>query len=200
MDRSEAGKLGYAKTKNAIDQYLKAKSQRCRDEYQANPKCCLFCGNLIPFQKRRSKFCDKSCSASYNNRGVTRHIKGSKVCQCGNPKKPHNKYCDECSKNHVYHKALTLEDAKTEKTRRKVLLAQRGHRCEGCGLTEWRQRPIPLDVHHIDGNTDNNTDENLQLLCPNCHAQTPTFRRRNVRKDGARQRMRRKRYANGQTW
>ena len=48
-------------------------------------------------------------------------------------------------------------------------------RCEGCGLTEWRGVPIPLQLDHIDGDRRNNRLENLRLLCPNCHAQTDTW-------------------------
>lgn len=36
-----------------------------------------------------------------------------------------------------------------------------------------------MELHHIDGNTSNNKLENLQILCPNCHAQTDTFRAKN---------------------
>ena len=48
--------------------------------------------------------------------------------------------------------------------------------CEGCGLHYWLNKPIPLEIHHINGiNTDNRLD-NLQLLCPNCHALTSNYR------------------------
>ncbi len=39
-----------------------------------------------------------------------------------------------------------------------------------------------LEVDHVDGNPDNHLPTNLRLLCPNCHSQTPTFRKKN--KDG----------------
>lgn len=52
------------------------------------------------------------------------------------------------------------------------------YKCESCGLAEWRDQPIVLELDHIDGNTLNNAVENLQLLCPNCHSQTPTWRGR----------------------
>ncbi len=50
--------------------------------------------------------------------------------------------------------------------------------CEKCGLDSWQGEPIPLEIHHINGiNTDNRL-ENLQLLCPNCHALTNYYRGR----------------------
>ena len=45
------------------------------------------------------------------------------------------------------------------------------YKCEICGLNEWNNQPIPLELHHIDGNHYNNNLANLQILCPNCHAQ-----------------------------
>lgn len=47
--------------------------------------------------------------------------------------------------------------------------------CASCGLTDWLDKPITLDLDHINGNNRDNSFENLQLLCPNCHRQTPTW-------------------------
>jgi len=53
------------------------------------------------------------------------------------------------------------------------------HKCECCGITDWNNKPTPLELDHINGiNTDNRL-ENLRLLCPNCHAQTETYRAKN---------------------
>jgi hypothetical protein len=52
-------------------------------------------------------------------------------------------------------------------------------RCETCGLTEWLGREIQLELHHINGDGQDNRLENLQILCPNCHAQTENFGVRN---------------------
>lgn len=55
----------------------------------------------------------------------------------------------------------------------------RGRQCEVCGLNEWNGTNIPLEVHHLDGDRLNNEISNLQLICPNCHALTETYRGKN---------------------
>lgn len=54
-------------------------------------------------------------------------------------------------------------------------------KCEICDLTQWQGQPAPLQMDHIDGNRTNHRLENLRLLCPNCHALTPTFCGRNIK-------------------
>jgi heterodisulfide reductase subunit B len=53
-----------------------------------------------------------------------------------------------------------------------------GERCEICQIEEWNGKRLPLEVHHLDGNNKNNKKENLQVLCPNCHAQTDSWRKK----------------------
>lgn len=47
--------------------------------------------------------------------------------------------------------------------------------CECCGISEWRGKKLTIQLHHIDGNHNNNSLENLQMLCPNCHSQTESY-------------------------
>ena len=54
--------------------------------------------------------------------------------------------------------------------------------CEFCGCDEWMGNPIPLELDHINGDRSDNRLENLRVLCPNCHALTPTYRGRNIGK------------------
>lgn len=54
------------------------------------------------------------------------------------------------------------------------------HRCEKCKNTEWQGCSIPLELHHKNGNRTDHRLENLELLCPNCHAQTDTFKAKNI--------------------
>lgn len=53
------------------------------------------------------------------------------------------------------------------------------HKCEKCDLKEWLGQPIPLHLHHKNGKHNDNRIENLELLCPNCHAFTDTYAGKN---------------------
>ena len=64
--------------------------------------------------------------------------------------------------------------------RRLITGGLREHHCARCGGTTWEGSPIPLEIDHIDGDRTNNQLENLRLMCPNCHALTPTYRGRNI--------------------
>jgi len=52
------------------------------------------------------------------------------------------------------------------------------YECDDCGIYEWKNKPLSLQLDHIDGNPTNNDFSNLRLLCPNCHTQTPTWGRK----------------------
>jgi hypothetical protein len=57
------------------------------------------------------------------------------------------------------------------------------NKCSKCGIgPEWQGEPLSLQLDHIDGNRHNNARENLRLLCPNCHSQTPTFGSKRAKK------------------
>lgn len=70
-------------------------------------------------------------------------------------------------------------------TRLKERLVEEGRLkpvCQVCGLSgEWMQKPLKLQLDHVDGDGKNNDIGNLRLLCPNCHSQTETFCGKNVK-------------------
>ena len=74
---------------------------------------------------------------------------------------------------------------------REYILEKAGHQCEVCG---WdKKNPVtgrsPLEINHIDGDAGNNRPENLQVICPNCHSLTPTWKALNKGK-GNKERLR----------
>ena len=76
-----------------------------------------------------------------------------------------NKYKD------VMHYIQSGKAIASSKLKEKLLIdGLKERKCEKCGLDSWLNGPIPLELHHKDGNHYNNAFENLQILCPNCHA------------------------------
>jgi len=87
-------------------------------------------------------------------------------------------------KTHNWGKKIPIEDILVKKStygctnRLKKRLFDDGFfekKCYQCGLTEWNEKPAPLQLEHINGDNTDNRIENLTILCPNCHAQTETY-------------------------
>jgi hypothetical protein len=79
----------------------------------------------------------------------------------------------------------------------RYLKETRGDKCEICGLKEWHEKDITMIMDHIDGDSSNNKDLNLRLICPNCDSQLPTYKNRNR---GSGRHLRRVRYAEGKSY
>lgn len=73
----------------------------------------------------------------------------------------------------------SFEDLKQDGSR-KHRLQEQPHQCNVCKNMEWCGKKIPLELDHIDGDPENNIRENLRLICPNCHAQTDTYKGKNM--------------------
>ena len=82
-------------------------------------------------------------------------------------------------------------------TIKRILVEHNGYKCSSCDKTTWLNKPIPLEVEHIDGNSENNMPSNLTLICPNCHTFTPTYKGKNK---GNGRHVRRKRYQEGKSY
>lgn len=116
----------------------------------------------------------------------------------------YNKYCGPKCQHEYQFKTIHIPSIlKGEKTAdsgsvlRKYIIETCGEKCALCNLgIEWNGSALTLQLDHIDGDSDNNFPDNLRLLCPNCHSQTPTWgskKRIKLKKD-KRNSLRRKRY------
>lgn len=67
---------------------------------------------------------------------------------------------------------------------KRYLLEKYGECCLECGWNKKhpKSKRVPLEMDHIDGDSENNLEKNLRLLCPNCHALTPNFKNFNTGK------------------
>lgn len=185
LTQSEAGKLG-----NIAAQITFAKQKQKRiDNYNKNPKFCQYCGNPISYDNRRNgKFCSQSCFAFNKNKYSTKTVldKQCKTCVNKFPTTYENRavdHCTDCIKNLsyriTYKNAKNITQLKTDAKRRMFLIHKLGHYCHICKNTSWNNVPIPLELDHIDGNSENNIEENLRVICPNCHTLTVTYKGKN---------------------
>lgn len=112
-----------------------------------------------------------------------------------------NKFCSsDCRADYNFKKRMENNQPPPNAGSQAIkrwLYKERGFGCEVCGLDEWMEQPIPIELHHIDGNSDNNSFDNLQLICPNWHALTDTYKTRNT---GDGRHYRRERYEDDKSY
>lgn len=166
-----------------------SKHQQGCYENPANLNHCLKCQTRI---KHTIRFCSKSCAAQYNNVVSPKRTKEPTTiytclsCNTERELKPSStgKYCDnKCQQDHLWETVtkpsiLRGERVKSQ-TLRRFVEERDGPACSCCGTIEWLGKPMTMDLDHIDGDHRNNFPENIRLLCPNCHRQTPTWGKSN---------------------
>lgn len=135
------------------------------------------------------------CSPFGQQKGGRKKVKenGYGNClECGKPLKVSGrKYCDNnCQQEYFYHQYIekwrngeisgTKGNAWIDVSNyiRRYLLEKFDYKCSRCGWSEINPYTgtLPLEIEHIDGDATNNKEENLTLLCPNCHSLTKTYR------------------------
>lgn len=112
---------------------------------------------------------------------------------CGSSIPKRNKYCSvKCQKEHEYRTYIdNWKNGKEDGFRgdyqismhiKAYLFEKYNNKCAICGWGKINKYTgnIPLEVEHIDGNYRNNKEENLILLCPNCHSLTSTYKGANL--------------------
>lgn len=168
---------------------------------------CKTCNSVFEVTKSSEKiFCNHSCSASFNNK--QRKKEKFLICPCCEKqfKKTFSKqiYCSpSCSsliKRKDLFKSIELGNAKLpQRNYKNYLIHKHGEKCMDCGWNKTNpySNKIPIELEHIDGNSENNELSNLKLLCPNCHSLTPTYKYLNV---GMGRHSRRQRYKEGKSF
>ena len=122
---------------------------------------CLNCGKLL--NNRQTKYCSNICQTDYQYKQyINRWKSGEETGLSG----------EYSISQHI----------------RRYLMNKYSCKCQLCGWGEPNPytNTVPLEIHHIDGDYKNNNEDNLQLICPNCHSLTETYKSHN--KNGRKQR------------
>lgn len=156
--------------------------ERCNKEYEITGDwkskrfCCRKCANVRHHSEETKKKISNSIikyrndhpdeCKSYSNRSIE------------SIKKSIAKYLENCKQKIMQ---ADYKDLKYDRLKKRLFWEQNGC-CNKCHLSEWLGKPISLELEHKDGNHQNNDRNNIELLCPNCHAQTDTYRGKNCRR------------------
>lgn len=176
------------------------KCENCDKEIIDNKRFCTI--------KCARSFSTKSAGVERNKK-ISKTLRGKS--KKSRPPPVHKHFCQFCDKGFVKHTSLgghirhcrlnpssTLKENKREKEKEELLLLeydkipaslqrekifreQQG-KCNQCGLSEWLGQQIILELEHKSGDHYDNSRENVELLCPNCHSLTNTWRGRNKNK------------------
>ena len=176
---------------------------------------CLNCEKgFIALKEHNRKFCSSSCSTTFNNlkrngkinvNEKYRKEKNIGIClNCKNDilksdSRTSAKYCStKCQMMFQMNLRVVNGKASTE-TIKRFLISNYGNKCMECSWCEVNPKSgkVPIELEHIDGNSENNNLDNLKLLCPNCHSLTPTYKALNI---GNGRHKRRERYKEGKSY
>lgn len=189
---------------NRVENSIRLKAQRLglksksKDNLKET-KECLNCNIIFTSLKSEErKFCSSSCSTIYNNK--LREKKETNIISCKNCSKDillskniNRVFCSKkCHRDYEYDERIILwkqnkltgykgKNKSIAPWLRKYLFNLRGAKCERCGWDVVHPidgKPL-VEINHIDGNAENNSENNLEILCPNCHSMTHNFRARN---------------------
>lgn len=159
---------------------------------KVNCKCCniLFDKANSEIKKSPNHYCSQSCAAKINN-SICK-LKSRIICiNCNNICKTRQckKYCSSKCQSDFFQKEkinnwLLGKDlgynsnGLVKPFLKRYLIQKSNYKCSECGWNKINNKlgRSPLEIHHIDGNWKNNKEENLKVLCPNCHALTDNYK------------------------
>lgn len=176
--------------------------------YNHNPKKCKQCNNPLKYIQKNNKYCSKSCAAKINNKLTPKRISKYSEKKCLNCltliKKKGSFCCKKCQYDMLYINKFLEWYYNDGNFKGESLVIKGfitlidGYKCSECGISEYNNKSLTLHLEHKNGNAIDNSKQNLCLLCPNCHGQTPTYKGRNI--GNGKRTWRRDRYQEGKSY
>lgn len=152
---------------------------------------CEFCYEDHDGSYGSGRFCGSKCShrfgQSINQEERNRKISETTKANYNNPdfgpnKEENKKALKETFarirlENALYRQICDFNELPPSRHRERVIFEQ-NNECNHCHRSVWLEQQIPLQLEHKDGNNKNNTRDNLEAICANCHSFTPTWRKK----------------------
>ena len=153
---------------------------KCNSEHEKEGKyCCRSCANSRVFSEESKEKKRKANVEFYNSMSKEEQLEYNKKRIESYDFPAAQKMVQEKNRQRAWSKPY---EEMSHDSLRKRLLFERNYTCEDCGTGNvYNGKPLSLELDHVDGNNRNNRIENLRILCPNCHSQTPTHRAKNIR-------------------
>ncbi len=142
------------------------------EEYIRNPNTkCKICKKPVykrPVEIERNKgsvYCGQACYGISCRKEVPCATCG-KLILGGLNKKTCSRGCANTHRAGLkYKRGRPRDKASGTRALKRLIIEERGGHCERCHYDKTRI----IQVHHKDRDKTNNTLNNLELLCPNCH-------------------------------
>jgi hypothetical protein len=200
---------GYKKILEASAKGRQTRLEKSKAEYGLNLKLCINCNEVIPYSKKNNIFCNRSCSASYNNTIFPkRDAAEKKFClNCNCLLTSNKEYCNHSCFHEKRYRDFIGQwlEGKIEGGNqytassfvKKYLREQCSGACQICHQDTWLDQPMPLVCDHINGNSNDHSPQNLRMICGNCDMLLPTYKSKNKNSGRA---YRRERYIQGKSY
>ena len=195
-NRNSCLKIREAKAESIRKSWVLRKQQDFVPKYQKPEQhtktelCEYGCGNKAEFQLKNGQWCCSKHSGSClvnrqkNAEGLKlAYVEGRKDRENLNKNAPewHGWSKGKCQikldseeLNRIF--CITTIPQSGQYLKKRILRANlKEYKCDICGISEWKSKPLHLQLDHINGNKIDNRLENLRFICPNCHSQTDTF-------------------------
>jgi len=157
--------------KNVLEQLSKNNTQRAiARELQVSQTTVRYWLHKFGLKTRGHKKVHLKRTCLYCGSEISYNVRGQPKFCCFSCS---TKYRMRLSKEKLGQGVLHLQ------TLRRILINEFGQKCQICNKSRWNGKDIPIIVDHINGDPTNDSLKNLRLVCPNCDAQLPTYKRKN---------------------